>query len=423
LGVIVKSELSAKFKAFAAIFALLLPPGAQSLAATKAPEDASAVLTHVHVGAYYHKWPGGLGAPPSWMAEHADFVQGEPKSMAAFKQAGGRYAIFYTDPNKVIVARHEPYWDLSDSAFLHDSQGNRISRPFLRANGVQDDQYILNPASPETQAAFARETQNAKATGVYDFVFLDDVSADLKGHLFRTKSSPVELKTDQDLVAGHKQLIARSALPVIANGLNNADQRLGQASLNIQLLPVLTGALAEGCFASSGALALEPMWTTTAESLLATTTEGKWAFCMVGGPRGEETQARLYGYASWLLTYDDTHSVIWENMYAPGPSRVEIYPEQALVPTNPVDTPKHIWDLKRQGGAYAREFQRCYYQGKLLGVCAAVVNPSRNTVSTPTGYKEQVVLIGGNSLEGGTLEIQSSITTSLPSGSAAILVR
>jgi len=371
----------------------------------------------VMVGAYYGKTMGGVVADPRWMAEHADFVEGEPATVRAFKRAGGRYGMFYTDPNKVIIARHEPYSDVPESGWLHDADGNRLSAPYGKS-GLQ--QYILNPAAPETQAEFATTTAQAKSTGAYDFVFLDDASADLLDHLYGSRRRPVELSGDQDLQAGLKALMAHSALPVIFNGLSISTGRLGRPSVNTELLPAAAGGLAEGCFADVGRLELGPHWITDAESLLATTALGKWAFCMIGAPRGQENQARLYGYASWLLTYDPQHSIVWENLGTP--SRVEIFPEQGFVPTEPLETASHIGDLEKSS-LYLREFTQCYYQGNPIGGCAAAVNPTPDTVSVPNGYTRQVVLNGDGTQDGGSLSIQPGTPTTLPSGSAAILVR
>jgi len=393
--------------------------GLRSSAADAAPSAASTGgQVRVMVAAYYGRYFGGVAADPHWMAEHADFVEGEPATVLSFKRAGGRYGMFYTDPLRVIVARKEPYSDLPENAWLHNAQGARIAAPL---HGGRDEQNFPNPAAPETQAEFESTTQKAKATGAYDFIFFDDASVDIQGHVYPSTDSPAELRSNEELVDGMKALIAHSALPVVFNGLSNSDKALGRASLSTQLLSVAAGGLAEGCFTNVARFKVGRHWTSDAESLLATTSQGKWAICAPGAQRGMENQARLYAYASWLLTYDKSHSVIRENVRTP--SRVLIFPEQSFVPTNPLATAQHIWDLKQSSGAYVREFGQCYFQGRTLGACASVVNPNNETVPVPAGYSKQVVLNGDGTWDGGTLEFQASVPSSLPGGAAAILIR
>jgi hypothetical protein len=372
----------------------------------------------VQVAAYYGKYFGGIAADPSWMAQRADFVEGEPKTVLAFKHAGGRYGMLYIDPFRVIVAKNEQFSGLPEQAWLHNPQGGRVSAQYRKGPDVQ---YFPNPAAPETQSEFARLTANAKATGAYDYIFLDDTGADIKGHVYPSNDAPAELKSDSDLVSSVESLISKSALPVIFNGLSNVDKTLGHASLGVQYLSVAAGGLAEGCFANTARLKLGLPWSSDAESLLATTARHKLAFCGVGSQKGKEPESRLYGYASWLMTYDSTYSVIRENIHTP--SRVEIFPEESFVPTRPLSTATDIDDLRQSSGVYERQFAACYYYGNLVGSCATIVNPSGVSAPVPDGYTKRLVLIGDGLFEGGSMQFQSPAPTTLDSGSAAILVR
>jgi len=75
----------------------------------------------------------------------------------------------------------------------------------------------------------------------------------------------------------------------------------------------------------------------------------------------------------------------------------------ALYPVAP--EPANVANLQ-VGGVYAREYGACYFNGALVGGCAAIVNPDpRNAQSYPFGakYSHTLVLSGGGILDGGSV--------------------
>lgn len=132
---------------------------------------------------------------------------------------------------------------------------------------------------------------------------------------------------------------------------------------------------------------------------------------------------RLYGYASFLLTYHPSYA-IYQVANVSNPSTFRVYPETQLVPMSPlIATPSDISGLKQSTGVYARQYGHCYYKGVDKGACGVYVNPDpSNTFTIPTNsYTKSVVLNGSGVLDGGTLTINGPKVNSLAPLTAAIL--
>jgi hypothetical protein len=116
-----------------------------------------------------------------------------------------------------------------------------------------------------------------------------------------------------------------------------------------------------------------------------------------------QTDARLYALASFLLTYDPSTSVLWEQFATPSGFHVE--PESQLVVLDPLTaTPSSVGSLQQAGGAYGRQYGQCYLAGNFVGPCAVVVNPTSSTLAFPfPQYAHTLVLSGGGILDGGTV--------------------
>lgn len=113
---------------------------------------------------------------------------------------------------------------------------------------------------------------------------------------------------------------------------------------------------------------------------------------------------RVYTYASYLLTYNLSTSMIWE--YWGTTSGYTVEPESELVATSPVvAAPSSVSSLQTSTGAYGRRYNTCYIAAKAVGPCAVVVNPdSANSHTFPyTGYHHTLLLSGGGVLDGGTI--------------------
>ena len=118
-----------------------------------------------------------------------------------------------------------------------------------------------------------------------------------------------------------------------------------------------------------------------ADGELAVTARHRYAVCMMQGDLLRDPIARLYGLASWWLTYDPQWSVIAP--VSPGSDGFAIFSDEDVVPAEPLRTAHEIGDLRADGNLYVREFRSCYETGKPIGRCAAVVNPSPVNVAMP----------------------------------------
>lgn len=133
---------------------------------------------------------------------------------------------------------------------------------------------------------------------------------------------------------------------------------------------------------------------------------------------------RNYLYASFLLGYEPAHA-IFQEWFNGTPSGFKVMPETGLVPMQPLQTAKSdVGELQRgAGGPFVREFASCYFRGVLVGPCAAVVNPSSQSVAVDLpAYAESVVLSGSDILDGGNVGFAGPKITTLGPEQAAILL-
>jgi hypothetical protein len=120
----------------------------------------------------------------------------------------------------------------------------------------------------------------------------------------------------------------------------------------------------------------------------------------------ENVTARIYQYASYLMTYDPSTTIL-ETQFATY-SGLTVYPESELVAKNPVlAQPSDPNSLMQLGGTFGREYKACYFHGNYVGPCAAVVNsnqPGRPAIPFPwpSTYHHTLVVSGYGVLDGGT---------------------
>ena len=73
-----------------------------------------------------------------------------------------------------------------------------------------------------------------------------------------------------------------------------------------------------------------------------------------------------------------------------------------------------------------REFHACYQNGRAIGACAAVVNPTAHETALPplaTAYTRTLALTHDDLLHGGRADWQRGIPRSIGATSGAILAR
>jgi hypothetical protein len=200
-----------------------------------------------------------------------------------------------------------------------------------------------------------------------------------------------------------------------------------QTYVNRLAAPNIIGGAFEQCFNDG-------MWTAEEDSQLETVallkTEGKapgpgwWCYLDNTSADGATVlPARLFAYASFLLTYDPNYSLFQES-YTTSPSTFQVFPETGFVPLNPASVPGAVSALQSAGGAYVQSYSACYYRGSLVGNCEIVVNPTSSSVSVPNPHSlaHSMVLSGGGVLDGGSASFGGTAPTTLAPQTAAILV-
>ncbi len=398
-----------------------------------------------HVQTYYFYGINGVNAsiPASWMAAHADYVEddgGSVEHATAFKKAGGKYAVSYTDPAYVPYC-FAPFTAgqhcrgqvgnliTDESAWFHSADGTRVHRYVDDHFGYQE---ALNPGSPATQAAYRATTQGILANGPIDYFFADDSGGvfigddgtQMTGWMYGFNAPVVEITTDAQFITANRAMFASAAKPLIVNGITP-----------YTLMPSYDGAWLdspnvaaqnyEGCYSDGSGVAGQNMgrWVRQSNSILATFAHHSLAVCML---YANPTPAnRVYDVASWWMTYDEKYSVVAPYTSQPLKDGYTVVPEFEIVPRQPLRTAtSDIAQLQAPNGTYVREFAACYQAGQPIGPCAAVVNPTASTAGMPalTGrYTSTLVLDDVSMYSGGKASWTGAIPSSLAPNSAVVL--
>ena len=422
------------------------PAASPTPAPTAAPP--SSYRSHVQSFAYYGINGINASVPASTMASLVDVVEDDgytAQSADAFKKAGGRMAIAYTDPTYAYycAAPLAPpagactgqvgQFVSDESAFLHNAAGQRVAN---NTNSRFLYEEILNPGSASVQAAYAQAARVVLSASP----LLDGLMADDSGSPFSTPGGAlgsnlydgfsngpgVEITSDQQYIAGEEALLAAPGKPVFINGGDPSTLGPAYNGTFIDQTNVL-GQEFEGCFNNGGNYLYSDangnQFQREVNGLLAVQAHRKFALCL---PTGSSTDPakRLYAYASWLLAYDPQYSVY--GMEIPQSDGAALYPEIQLVPTQPRVTATDVAQL-RNGGVYVREFSACAIAGTAIGPCAAVVNTSTSaSASLPslsTAYAHSIVLGSSSLAAGGKVTVGSGAPGSLAPQTAAILVQ
>jgi len=386
--------------------------------ASASAQAAGDVPAHVKNFMFWKQSGIATHVPATWAAANVTFAEtGSPVNAAAFKAAGGKYAIIYSDPNYYYVAPdYRSHGDFPESAYAHDPSGSRISRP--QGKGLE---YYLLPNSAQAVETYRQVTERDIAGGIYDFVFADGVSDSLGTSLYRMSAQPVEIGNDSDYVRGMKRMLAAAARPAIVNGFNNGNPIAIETYVTA---PNVAGLYGETCFHRNDGPRADQVWHNDAQALLYTTAHARFAFCGGHGNDADNRAERVYWLASWWLTYDPQYSVAVEVFESPGD--IYAFPEMQLVPTDPVKSAGTDIDrLRASGGAYVREFRACYDRRTPIGACAAVVNPSSSS-SAPVGtlalhYSRTLELDQNNLYDGGRILWVYGVPTSLGPSQAAVI--
>ncbi|MGP6157345.1 MAG: putative glycoside hydrolase [Vulcanimicrobiaceae bacterium] len=378
--------------------------------------------------------------PAAFMAASVDIVEGEDNlafpASRAFKAAGGKIALAYTDPGLIpycALPLNEPAGLCNTpmgqalanapGAFLHDASGARINR-YVNSHFLYQE--MLNPASTAARSAYAQYVNGlVAAQPALDGVFADD-SGDSFSNDFYSMSAPssVEITSDAQYETAMNGMLAAAGTKVIYNG-GAVNSGAGPAYSNGEFInqPEVIGQMIEGCFAN-GALRtdLYSRFQDDANQNLNVQAYHKLAVCMP--TVSVDPASRLYSYAAFMLIYDPSYSVFGMNTVLS--DNEAVYPETQLVPQQPLTTATNDVAVLRTGNVYVREFASCAIASSSIGGCAALVNSSSSSATIPKlsqAYAHSIVLDAQSLYGGGQAHVVAGTPSSLAPGSAAILVR
>ena len=410
---------------------------------------SAAALAPPHVLTWYYAGLNGInaGVSAAAMARYADFAEddalNDPVRLEAFKRAGGRFAVSYTDPaytpycfppfSRPAGRCEGPVGRLltgEEDAFFHGRDGTRVRRYMDPHFQYQE---ALNPKSAAARRAW-RTTgeQIVRNAPSLDFFLADDAGAPLRAHDMSPKSSEfynfndagTEIQSDEEFRDAWIAYITAAPRPLFLNGYDPGTGLPSYGGAFLRARGVL-GEIHESCFRAPEGVATDAgdRWRFHADSLLANTAMQRYAVCFMMGRPTPATRA--YALASWWMTYDPRWSVAAP--IDPIPSRSALLPEFDLVPRLPLrSASEHVSVLRTGAGAYVREFAACYDAGAPRGPCAAIVNPTVREMPLPRlaqRYGHALVLDDADVISGGRAHWTGTIPATITPQSAILLGR
>lgn len=358
--------------------------------------DAS-VPTHVMTA----DWVGFEKAPKYPPAQYAPYLSWDETSQQYARgfAAAGVKTMFYSNPNRQF--QNGPLYSNDEATFAHDCKGSRIM-------STQANTYLMNPDSKNLGLAWIKLAHSVESQAHYDAFFEDDANdVNYVTALPCWYQPPNWLAFSMKLTGWLKW----KGYPVVYNGLAMFGPGL-TISPTIALNAVTLGGMIEDCYIRPGTSNYQPasqVWKTVENTAIVMAQQKKLLYCYADNWQFSDDSAtaltlRQYALASFLLTYDPGTSILWEAF--PTRSGFRVNPETAVVPTQPVlPQPLTIDGLLTLTGVYGREYKACYVGGKLVGKCAAVVNPDpfHSYLFPFATYRHTLVLRGSGILDGGKI--------------------
>jgi hypothetical protein len=336
-----------------------------------------------------------------------------------FSHAGIK-TIYYTDPNRVSPG--QKLYTSDESTFAHDCAGDRIT-----INGRPGPTYQMNPMSPDLAALWKAWVDRVIQSGAhYDAIF--DDSAD---SVYNTSALPCGFNQISWTEASN--LMNKSlGQPILYNGLGTLADGFNNPPPSIKLNGSTYGGTLEGCYANPTVQNPSPklvVWNNYETTELTMSSMQKPFVCRGFShfPAESSLSIRTYMYASFLLTYDLSSSMISEKFTTPG--NLEVFPEDGFVATNPlIPLPATVAALQTSTWTFGRQYAACYLWGQSIGSCATVVNADTANQTHPFPwpgvYQHTLVLTGAGVLDGGTANAAGPApSTTLPGTSAVIAIQ
>lgn len=367
------------------------------------PTPPPTAMTHLLTADYLGGVDGGTHKIAwSQAAPYLTWAQTSPDDANGIHAAGIKTQ-YYIDPNRLSVG-DTIYPTNNEAAFAHDCSNKRVSDQYHSIT-----QYIGSVGGAALQGVFANYIKEVAADSHIDAIFEDDAGPLSAYTPYWPFSGMPCGYTDATWLANGIALNQSSSLPIVFNGLSGLNGHNVAKAMGLFASTNTIGGMYEGCYTSDDEPAMTGWeWVAIENTELQVAAKNKQFYCMLKntGSSASQTAARLYGLASFLLTYSPSTSVLWEDFATSSGLHVE--PESQLVPENPVvPAPSAIGKLKEAGGAYGREYANCYYAGTSVGRCAVVVNPDASSAHPFPfqGYTHTLVVAGDGILDGGTASV------------------
>jgi hypothetical protein len=352
---------------------------------------------------------------PTQAAPYLDWASVTVPDANNFSKAGIK-TMFYTDPNRVSPG--QKLYTTDESTFAHDCGGHRIT-----INGRPGPKYQMNPASGDLAALWKAWVDKITRSAHFDAIF--DDSAD---SVYNTSALPcgfdqlswTEASNLMNVSLGHS---------IIYNGLGTLADGFTKPPPSIKLNASTYGGTLEGCYANPTAQNPLPklaVWDNYETTELTMSQMQKPFDCRGFNtfPARTSLAWRIYMYASFLLTYDLSSSMISEKFSTP--SNLEVFPEAGFVAMSPlISQPADVAALQTSTWTFGRQYAACYLWGQAIGACAAVVNADSPNNSHPFPwpgvYSRTLVLRGAGVLDGGKANVNGPAPSAVVAGTSAVI--
>jgi hypothetical protein len=372
-------------------------PGA-SPTATPAPISSTHVLTEDYLGAPY----GTTSITWSSAAPYLSWAQTASNYANAVSGAGIKTQL-YVDPNRTVAGVGDPLYTSDETTFAHDCSSNRVMDTYSGST----TQYVMDIGSASMQSLFANYIASKTAVAHYDSIYEDDAGPLSPFETYTPFSSMPCQYSDTAWINAGMAINQAQNVPVIFNGLSALNGHNMAPSVNLLAASNTIGANYEHCYSDSSTAKMGGwLWQVIEQTEMYVGSLHRNFVCQLRNtaPAQSATDARLYALASFLLTYDPSTSVLWEEFATN--SGFHVMPEAGLILLDPVGgAASNISSLQASGGTYGRQYGQCFLHGAFVGSCAVVVNPDAGA-SHPFPYPQythSLVLQGSGVLDGGSV--------------------
>ena len=382
--------------------------GATSISTSPGTHGGSG-LAHVITADYLGAPWGTTKVAYAAAAPYLDWAETGTADSGAISAAGIK-TMMYVDPNRSQSGTGDPMYTSDETTFAHDCRGARVYDTYSSSKR----QYVMNQSASSMRALFSSYVKNLTRMGHIDALFEDDGGALSAFAVYWPFNAMPCDYSDSTWIAEEIGLNTYTSIPLIINGLSGLDGHAPSLALGLITGSEVLGGTYEQCYTSITQPKQDTwLWAAIEDTELSVVNRDKAFQCLGTNTTAaaSATDARIYAYASFLLTYSPSTS-IYRSEFATS-TGLHVMPETAFVPTAPsIASPATISGLEQSGGTYARQYGACYLRGTLIGACAVVVNPDRSSSRAfpypSSDYHHSLSITGSGVLDGGSVSASGS---------------